>query len=89
MKDYDSVYQLIKGAFATAEYSDGNEQSLVVRLRKSVSFIPELSLVAIVGHIPFTLVRINDRNELALARLSVSPNYQKQGVGTVLMNKGH
>lgn len=57
--DYDVVYQIIKEAFATAEYSDGNEQDLVVSLRKSKSFIPELSLVAIednriVGHILFT-----------------------------------
>ena len=58
-EDYDIVYRVIKEAFATAEYTDGNEQDLVVNLRKSKSFIPKLSLVAIedekiVGHILVT-----------------------------------
>ena len=46
-KDYDEVYKVIKQAFLSAEHSDGTEQDLVVSLRKSVSFIPELSLVAV------------------------------------------
>lgn len=33
-------------AFATAEYSDGNEHDLVNALRKGEAFIPDLSLVA-------------------------------------------
>lgn len=45
--DYDAVYQVVKEAFADAEHTDGDEQNLVVRLRKSKSFIPELSLVAV------------------------------------------
>ena len=44
--DYDSVYQVVKNAFKTAEQSDGNEQNLVNVLRQSSAFIPELSLVA-------------------------------------------
>ena len=82
--DYDVVYQIIKEAFATAEYSDGNEQDLVVSLRKSKSFIPELSLVAIednriVGHILFTKAFVNQTEVLALAPLSVLPAYQNRG----------
>ena len=46
-EDYDIVYHVIKEAFTTAEYTDGNEQNLVVNLRNSKSFIPKLSLVAI------------------------------------------
>ena len=58
-EDYDTVYHVVKEAFENAEYTDGNEQNLVVALRKSKSFIPELSLVAvedekIVGHFPCT-----------------------------------
>lgn len=58
-EDYDTVYHVVKEAFENAEYTDGNEQNLVAALRKSKSFIPELSLVAvegekIVGHILFT-----------------------------------
>ena len=45
--DYDSVYQVVKTAFATAEQSDGTEQDLVAALRNSNAFIPQLSLVAI------------------------------------------
>ena len=42
-KDYEEVYRVIKTAFETAEHSDGNEHDLVVVLRNSDSFIPELS----------------------------------------------
>ena len=45
--DYEEIYNVVKTAFETAEHSDGNEQDLVVALRNSDSFIPELSLVAI------------------------------------------
>lgn len=79
--DYDAVYQVVKEAFANAEYTDGDEQNLVVRLRKSKSFVPELSLVAvedekIVGHILFTRAVVNGIEGLALAPLSVLPEYQ-------------
>lgn len=93
-EDYPSVYEIVKSAFATAEQSDGNEQDLVVSLRKSQSFIPALSLVAtvqgeLVGHILFTKVSIGEHTGLALAPLSVLPAYQKQGIGMALMAEGH
>ena len=47
INDYEEVYSVVKTAFETAEHSDGNEQDLVIKLRKSDNFIPELSLVAI------------------------------------------
>ena len=47
-KDYEDIYNVLETAFATAEHSDGNEQDLVVALRKSSNFIPELSLVAVI-----------------------------------------
>lgn len=92
--DFEEVYKIIKTAFETAEHSDGNEQDLVVSLRESKSFISELSLVAecdgkIVGHISFTKVHIGDKEELALAPLSVLPKYQRQGIGRALINEGH
>ncbi len=92
--DYGAVYTLITEAFKEAEHSDGNEQNLVVALRKSPAFIPELSLVAeidnkIVGHILFTEVKVNEQTALALAPLSVSPTFQKQGIGQALMAEGH
>ena len=67
-EDYDAVYHVVKEAFENAEYTDGNEQNLVVALRKSKSFIPELSLVAvedekIVGHNNFRGSRFDQRGE--------------------------
>lgn len=93
-EDHDTVYHLIKEAFANAEHTDGNEQNLVVGLRKSKSFIPELSLVAvedgkIVGHILFTKAFVNDVEVLALAPLSVLPEYQNRGIGLSLIKQGH
>ena len=92
--DYEEVYNLIKTAFKTVEHSDGNEHDLVVKLRKSDSFIPELSLVAIkehkiIGYILFTKIKIGKYEEIALAPLGVLPEYQNQGVGGRLIKKGH
>lgn len=93
-KDYEEIYALIKAAFASAEHADGNEQDLVVALRKGNSYIPELSLVAevdgkLAGHILFTKAKVGSQEILALAPLSVKPEYQKQGVGTALIAEGH
>ena len=92
--DYGRVYQIIKQAFACAEHSDGREQDLVARLREGRSFIPELSLVAVedsrvVGHILFTKAFVNDVEVLALAPLSVLPEYQNKGIGLSLIKQGH
>lgn len=92
--DYDEVYNVVKKAFETAEHSDGNEQDLVSQLRTSDAFIPELSLVAIkdnriVGYILFTKIKIGKSEELALAPLAVLPEYQRQGIGSELIEQGH
>lgn len=94
MNDYEQVYNVIKTAFKNAEHSDGNEQDLVIALRKSNSFIPELSLVAlkenkIIGYVLFTKIKIGDSTELALAPLAVLPEYQRKGIGTSLIKEGH
>ena len=94
IEDYDAVYHVIGDAFKAAEYSDGSEQNLVNELRKSKSFIPELSLVAVenkkvVGHILFTKAFINGVEVMALAPLSVLPEYQNKGIGLSLIKQGH
>lgn len=94
MNDHEEVYRLISEAFAAAEHADGNEQDLVAALRKGNAFIPELSLVAetdkkLVGHILFTKAKVGNDIVLVLAPLSVKPQYQKQGIGTALINEGH
>lgn len=94
VNDYEQVYNVIKTAFEMAEHRDGNEQDLVISLRKSKSFIPELSLVAVkdnkvIGYILFTKVKVGDSIELALAPLAVLPEYQRKGIGTSLVKEGH
>lgn len=93
-KDYERIYSVVKTAFDCAEHADGNEQDLVNALRAGEAFIPELSLVAemdgkIVGHIMVTKATINEETVLALAPLSVLPEYQRQGIGTALIKEGH
>ncbi|MCL6587930.1 MAG: N-acetyltransferase [Anoxybacillus sp.] len=92
--DITQVSQVIKLAFESAEYSNGDEHHLVNRLRKSSAFIPELSLVAqyqqeIIGHILFTKIKIDQHTSLALAPLAVLPAFQRKGVGKKLILEGH
>lgn len=92
--DYERTYQVVKSAFEQAEYTNGDEQNLVNRLRNSHAFVPQLSLVAeyhgeIVGHILFTEAEINGTTQLVVAPLSVVPTQQNQGIGGTLMAEGH
>ena len=92
-EDISSIYALNKSAFG-----QDNEARLVDALRESDVFIPELSLVAemndeIVGHILFTRLKIVSgigikHESLALAPMAVSPDRQRQGIGTELVVHG-
>lgn len=96
--DHKSVFKIIEAAFQTIEISDHKEQFLVERLRKSDAFIPELSTVAelndvIVGHILLTKIKIKNVNtsfdSLALAPVSVHPDFQNKGIGSALIKEAH
>lgn len=92
--DQETVYEIVKAAFENAEHTNGDEQNLVNRLRKSEAFIPELSLVAeregkLVGHILFTKAKIGAKLVLAIAPLAVLPESQGQGIGKKLILTGH
>jgi len=92
-EDISSIYALNKSAFG-----QDNEARLVDALHESDVFIPELSLVAeingeIVGHILFTRLKIVSgsgikHESLALAPMAVSPDRQRQGIGTKLVTHG-
>ncbi|MGK6353552.1 GNAT family N-acetyltransferase [Parapedobacter sp. DT-150] len=80
-------------------FGQDEEAKLVDRLRKNKqAFVPKLSLVAaigpeIVGHICFTKIRIvNNGNKaftsLALAPVSVAPDFQNRGIGGMLIKHG-
>lgn len=99
IKDYNNVFKLIENVFKDEKYSDQKEQFLVERLRKSESFVPELSLVAeidnqIVGYILLTKIKILNENSqettsLALAPVAVLKEYQGKGIGGNLIQKAH
>ncbi|MBB6218002.1 putative N-acetyltransferase YhbS [Anaerosolibacter carboniphilus] len=93
-QDYKVTEFIVEKAFENAEYSDHKEQFLVARLRKSASFIPELSLVAeldgkTVGHIMLTKIfiqnEVKEYESLALAPVSVLPQYQNKSIGNALI----
>lgn len=94
--DYEISEKVVESAFANMEFSDKKEHMLVSRIRKSNEFIPELSLAAIdkdnneiVGHILLSKIKINNENQsaesLALAPVSVLPNYQNKGIGKLMI----
>lgn len=96
IEDYEITERVVECAFASAEHSDKKEHKLVSRIRKSTSFIPKLSLVAvdhdhnkIIGHLLLSKIKIRNDNgdaeSLALAPVSVIPEYQNNGVGKRLI----
>lgn len=97
--DFERINLVIIAAFKNAEHTDNDEHNLVKRLRLSSAYEADLALVAevggeIVGHILFSRIRI--RNEagketvsLALAPVSVCPDFQGAGIGGALINEGH
>lgn len=96
--DYKEVFSVIEKAFKEEEFTDHKEQFLVERLRTSKAFIPELSIVAevngkIVGHILITKVKVKNKTKefdsLALAPVSVIPEFQNKGIGGKLITHSH
>ena len=78
-------------------FGQEDEGNLIAKLRKKKNFIKELSLVAcmgneIIGHILFSKITIkNDTEEfdsLALAPMSIIPEFQGLGIGSELIKKG-
>ncbi|EJR65425.1 hypothetical protein IIO_01609 [Bacillus cereus VD115] len=91
--DYRKTEELVQQAFLNEEFSDKTEHELVKRIRECDAFVPELSIVAvneeIVGHIMLSKITIEQDgasvDSLALAPVSVSPSYQKKGIGGKLI----
>jgi putative acetyltransferase len=86
--DYENIFRIHELAFKRPD-----EGHLVDKIRKSDSYIPDLSYVAvqdgqIVGHVLFSRVRIDTaagpKPVLALAPLAVHPDHQKEGIGSKL-----
>lgn len=93
--DYKEIHHVNLVAFGQE-----NEAKLVEDIRKNPNiFIPELSLVAIsdqlklVGHILFSKINIKSETgkayeSLSLAPMAVLPEFQKQGIGGMMVKEG-
>jgi putative acetyltransferase len=89
--DYSSITEVNIKAFGIE-----NEAKLIEKIRSSPGYIPELSLVAeidnkIVGYILFSYIDLVNEQTLpvlGLAPLAVLPEYQNQGIGTILVETG-
>lgn len=92
VSDFEWIKKVNDVAFGQA-----NEGILVEKLRSNPNFKKQLSLVAelegkVVGHILFFPVRIIDGQSnhlsIALAPMSVLPEYQNKGIGSQLVYEG-
>jgi putative acetyltransferase len=91
--DVRAITDVTISAFKTLKVSNQTEQFVIAALRAAGALT--VSLVAevdgrVVGHIAFSPVTISDgtRNWYGLGPLSVSPEYQRQGIGKALVEEG-
>lgn len=96
--DYQRVTEVADLAFKGMPFSNGTEGKLIRKLRRNYHFVNALSLIAesdwsIIGHVLFTPIEIVNTlfisRSLALAPVSVLPDFQHMGVGSQLINEGH
>jgi predicted N-acetyltransferase YhbS len=94
-KDYRIVEELTREAFWNIHFPGCGEHLLIHNLRKSNEFVKELDFVAmcnneIIGNIVYAKasVKNDDKTHIVLTfgPISVLPKYQKNGVGTKLIN---
>ena len=91
--DFDAITEVTIAAFRTLAISNQTEQFIIKSLRAADALT--ISLVAeidgrVVGHIAFSSVTISDGSIgwYGLGPVSVLPEFQKQGIGKSLINKG-
>ncbi|WP_289858729.1 N-acetyltransferase [uncultured Muribaculum sp.] len=92
--EFSEIRSVVELAFLSAGHSDGDEHNLVDRIRKTNEYIPELALVAVcegkvIGHIMLSKIMVGNSEAVALAPLSVHPDFQKIGVGKLLIESAH
>jgi len=91
--DIEAISDVTKAAFENHPYSNNTEQFIINALRAAnalaISLVAELE-EKVVGHIAFSPVTFSDGSEnwYGLGPVSVLPDYQKQGIGTKLVNEG-
>jgi putative acetyltransferase len=91
--DIDAITEVTITAFETLEISNHTEQFIIEALRAAkaltVSLVAELD-GRVIGHIAFSPVTISDgtQNWYGLGPVSVSPEHQRKGIGTALIQEG-
>jgi putative acetyltransferase len=91
--DIGTISEVTIAAFETLDISQHTEQFIIEALRAdkalTVSLVAELDS-RIIGHIAFSPVTISDgtQNWYGLGPVSVSPKYQRKGVGKALVQEG-
>jgi putative acetyltransferase len=91
--DIDAITEVTTAAFKTLEISNQTEQFIIEALRAAdalaVSLVAELD-GRIIGHVAFSPVTISDGTEnwYGLGPVSVSPKYQRKGIGKALIQEG-
>lgn len=91
--DIEAITEVTVEAFRDCPYGDHTEHFIIAALRDADALT--ISLVAeidgtVVGHIAFSPVTIagRDCDWYGLGPLSVMPEYQRQGIGSALVNEG-
>ena len=91
--DQRTIYEITERAFRDMPFSDGDEHDLIDRLRDQGQL--SLSLVAqdgdlIVGQITFSPATVSGGTGpwYALGPVSVNPNRQGEGIGSLLIEEG-
>lgn len=91
--DSETITLVTESAFANAPHRSGTEQFIIGALRAAGALT--LSLVAesdgrVAGHVAFSPVTISDGSTdwYGLGPVSVSLEFQKQGIGTALISEG-
>ena len=91
--DIDAITEVTSAAFETLEISNHTEQFIIEALRAAkaltVSLVAELD-GRVVGHVAFSPVTISDGTQdwYGLGPVSVLPEYQRNGVGKALIQRG-
>ncbi len=91
--DFESITNVTIEAFKNHPISRQTEHFIINALRSAdaltISLVTEIN-GQIVGHIAFSPITISDgtKDWYGMGPVSVLPDYQKQGIGKALINKG-
>lgn len=95
-KDFKNVECLTREAFWDLYKPGCNEHLVLHKMRKVSAFVKELDFIAcdkdtVIGNIIYSRAKIlNEENKefevLCMGPIAVLPSYQKQGIGSLLMN---